>query len=89
MHGIPVVASRIGGLPEVVDDHRCGRIVPAGDAPALAAALFDILSDPALCRRYGEAAREKARTHYSAAVVSQKMGDAIRKALDLEPAHRA
>ncbi len=85
MHGIPVVASRIGGLPEVVDDHQCGRIVPAGDAPALAAALVDILSDPALCRRYGEAAREKAQSHYSATVVAQKMGDAIRGALGATP----
>jgi glycosyltransferase involved in cell wall biosynthesis len=85
MHGIPVVATRIGALPEMVDDFQCGRIVPPGDAPALAAALLDILSDPALCRRYGEAGREKARTHYSAAVVSRKMGDAIRRALDLDP----
>jgi glycosyltransferase involved in cell wall biosynthesis len=86
MHGIPVVASRIGGLPEVVDDRQCGRIVPVGDAPALAAALVDILSDAAMCRRYGEAAREKARTCYSAPVVARKMGDAIRAAL--EPAGR-
>jgi glycosyltransferase involved in cell wall biosynthesis len=89
MHGIPVVASKIGGLPEVVDDHQCGRIVPAGDAPALAAALIDLLADPAKCKRYGEAAREKARSCYAAPVVARKMGDAIRGALELEPARLA
>jgi glycosyltransferase involved in cell wall biosynthesis len=80
-HGIPVVASDIGGLPEVVKDHECGRIVPAGDAAALAAALIDLLSDPALCRRYGEAAREHAIARYSSAAVSKKMGEAIRATL--------
>lgn len=81
MHGIPVVASRIGALPEMVDDGKIGRIVPPNDAPALAAALIKLLSDPALCRRYGEAGRESALARYSSEVVSRNMGDAIREAL--------
>ncbi len=81
MHGIPVAATRIGALPEMIEDGRTGRIVPPGDIAALAAALVELLSDPALCRRYGEAGRESAAVRYSSAVVSRRMGDAIRPAL--------
>ena len=81
MHRIPVVASRIGALPEMVHDRKAGIIVPPNDVPALSAALIEILSDSALCRRYGEAGREDALARYSSPVVSQRMGDAIRAAL--------
>jgi glycosyltransferase involved in cell wall biosynthesis len=86
-HGIPVVASNIGSLPEVIEDGKCGRIVPLGDTTALASAFIDLLSDPALCRRYGEAARERARASYSSPVVSKKIGDAIRAALGFNPSN--
>jgi glycosyltransferase involved in cell wall biosynthesis len=81
MHGIPVVATDVGALPEMIADRATGRIVPPGDAAALAAALTELLSDPALCRRYGEAARESTPARYSSEAVSRKMGDAIRAAL--------
>lgn len=42
--GTPVVATRVGGLPEVVQDGVTGRLVPPGDPPALAAAILDVLS---------------------------------------------
>jgi len=84
-HGIPVVASDVGAFPEVVSDGVTGRIVPAGDAPALASALIDLLSDPALCRSYGDAAREAALSRFSPAAVSQRMGDAIRLSLMSRP----
>ena len=81
MHGIPVVATNVGALPEAVEDGKCGRIVPACNAEALAEALIELLSDPGLCRRYGEAGREIARRRYSPEAVSKRMGDAIRAAL--------
>jgi glycosyltransferase involved in cell wall biosynthesis len=81
MQGIPVVATNIGALPEMVQDKKTGRIVPAGDAPALSSALIDLLSDPALCRQYGQAAWDDARARYSSSVVSRRMGEAIRSAL--------
>ena len=43
--GRPVVATRVGGIPELIDD-TCGRLVPSHDAPALAAALRDVLTQP-------------------------------------------
>ena len=81
MHGIPLVASDIGALPEVVLDRQCGRIVPPNDAAALASALIEILADPALARSYGEAGREHVLANYSSPVVSRKIGDAIRAGL--------
>lgn len=46
--GVPVVASREGGLPEVVRDGESGLLVPTGNAPALAAALIRLLTEPSL-----------------------------------------
>jgi glycosyltransferase involved in cell wall biosynthesis len=51
--GTPVVATAVDGLPEVVKDRSTGRLVPPGDPAALAAAVVEVLGDPAL----GEAAQ--------------------------------
>jgi glycosyltransferase involved in cell wall biosynthesis len=45
--GLPVVASRFGGFPEVVDEGRTGVLVPPRDPQALAAAVASLLADPA------------------------------------------
>lgn len=47
-HGIPVVSTRVGGIPEVLDQGRCGWLVPPGDASALAAALNECIQVPEL-----------------------------------------
>jgi phosphatidyl-myo-inositol dimannoside synthase len=64
-HGTPVIASRIGGIPDIVEDGVSGLLVPPGDATALAAALRQLLADPALARRLGEAGRMRAREWFS------------------------
>ncbi|MEU0459060.1 glycogen synthase [Streptomyces sp. NPDC006129] len=60
--GTPVVASAVGGIPEVVDDGRTGLLVPAGDGfeAGLARAMGTVLGDPEAARRMGEAGRERA-----------------------------
>ncbi len=63
--GLPVVATSRGGIAELVDDGRTGRLVPPGDAEALAAALCALLSDPAARRRMGAAARTRARDRFA------------------------
>lgn len=48
--GTPVVGTTVGGTPELVRDGETGRLVPPADAPALAAAILDLLRDPARAR---------------------------------------
>jgi glycosyltransferase involved in cell wall biosynthesis len=55
--GLPVVATNVGGIPEVVEHDRNGLLVPAGDPAALASALRNLLGDAPRCRRLGAAAR--------------------------------
>lgn len=55
--GVPVVASRVGGLPDVVRDGVTGLLVPPADARALAAALLRVIEDDALHARLSAAAR--------------------------------
>jgi glycosyltransferase involved in cell wall biosynthesis len=55
--GVPVVASRVGGIPEVVADGESGLLVPPGDAAALADALAALARDPGRRRQMGAAGR--------------------------------
>jgi glycosyltransferase involved in cell wall biosynthesis len=55
--GLPIIASRAGGMPEVVHDGENGLLIPPGNVPALAAAMLRLLDDPGLRRRLGEAGR--------------------------------
>ena len=54
----PVVASRTGGLPEIVHDQVFGRLVGAGDSKGLADAIIELANDRAKCRAFGEAGRQ-------------------------------
>ena len=57
--GLPVVASRVGGIPEVVTEGEHGYLVPPSDTEALATALGRYVADPDLARRHGDAARRR------------------------------
>jgi glycosyltransferase involved in cell wall biosynthesis len=59
--GVPVVAAAAGGLPEIVEDETSGLLIPPGDEAALVQSVARLLTDDALRRRLGEAARERAR----------------------------
>jgi len=63
--GSPVVASAVGGVPEVVLDGRTGLLVPPADPEALAAAILRLLGDPGFARQMGETGRERARKSFS------------------------
>jgi glycosyltransferase involved in cell wall biosynthesis len=62
--GRPVVATRSGGLPEVVIDGQTGLIVEKEDRAALAAAITYLLDHPDVAERMGDAARERAQTEF-------------------------
>ena len=62
--GVPVVATAVGGTPEVLDD-SCGRLVPPGDAAALAEAIGGLLDDEEQRRRLGRQGQEKMRRGFT------------------------
>ena len=64
-HGRPVVATRVGGLLDLVVDGETGIVVPPRDPAALRSALERLLADPDLRRKLGSAGRDRARTHFS------------------------
>ncbi len=76
--GVPVVASRIGGIPELVDDGTDGRLVPAGDSAALAGAIIALARDPTRRRRMAEAAREAARRRFDFTVTAARVAAILR-----------
>lgn len=63
--GRPVVASAVGGTPELVADGVTGVLVPPEDPDALADALASLLADPARARALGDAGRERVRREFS------------------------
>jgi glycosyltransferase involved in cell wall biosynthesis len=60
--GVPVVASNVGGIPEVVIDGETGLLAPVGDVDRMASHVVRLLADPALRARLSRAARERAVT---------------------------
>jgi len=70
-YGRPVVATRVGGLPDAIENGVTGLLVPPGDPVALRAALELLLADPALREQLGAAARAKARTEFSWAAATR------------------
>ncbi|HLM95515.1 MAG TPA: glycosyltransferase [Acidimicrobiales bacterium] len=70
--GIPVVASSVGGIPEIVVDGETGLLVPAGDAPALTAALERLLGDRDLRGAIAARSRSVAEQSYTSAAMAAK-----------------
>ena len=75
--GIPVVATDVGGVAEVVRDGSTGYTVPAGDDAAVAAAILSLLQDPVRARDMGEAGAAHVRGRFS----RERMADDLRRAL--------
>jgi glycosyltransferase involved in cell wall biosynthesis len=65
--GLPVVATRVSAVPEVVDDGATGALVDPGDDAALAGVLTTLISDPTRAAALGLAGLERARTEFSVA----------------------
>jgi len=63
--GLPVIATRVGGNPELVEHGMTGQMISAGDVPALTEALRSYLSDADLRRTHGANARARAEQHFS------------------------
>jgi glycosyltransferase involved in cell wall biosynthesis len=77
--GTPVVATRSGGLPELVQDGRTGLLVGPDDPEGFADAICELLNDPERSRRMGAEARRQAESVFSTATVARGMLDVYRE----------
>jgi glycosyltransferase involved in cell wall biosynthesis len=62
--GLPVVGTRVGGIPGLVDDHRTGLLVPPDNAPALAEAILKLIEVPAMAIEMGAQGRARALAEF-------------------------
>lgn len=85
LHGRPVISSRIGGLPEIVEDGSTGLLFEPGSAEELTERILYLWDRPYLCRRMGRTAREKALREYSPEKVYERLMAVYEKAIELGP----
>lgn len=83
--GVPVLATRVPGHVDAVEDGVTGRLVPVDDAPRLAAAAADLLRDPALRAGMGRAGRERVERHFARARMIAELADLYREAAGFPP----
>jgi N-acetyl-alpha-D-glucosaminyl L-malate synthase BshA len=83
--GVPVVASRVGGLPEVIDHCESGFLEPVGDVPAMATAVARLLDDDALHARMSRRARETAVSRFQMPPLVDRFEAAYRRVLRMPP----
>jgi glycosyltransferase involved in cell wall biosynthesis len=79
--GVPVVASRVGGLVEAVSDGRTGILVPVGDHIAIADAILKILMDKGLAARFAKDARDFIRAKFAVDEMADATLDVYRKVM--------
>jgi glycosyltransferase involved in cell wall biosynthesis len=78
--GVPVVATDVGGMRELITDKMSGRLVPSGDPDALGDAITAVLADRELSGSYAKAAREGLDRDFSTAAMLSRLKDAYRDA---------
>ena len=74
---LPVVATRVGGTPERVQEGETGLLVEPGDVQGLAAALLKLMHDPTLAKRMGAAGRQRVLAEFSWAATARRIADRI------------
>jgi glycosyltransferase involved in cell wall biosynthesis len=79
--GVPVVATSVGGVPEIVEDGRDALLVEPHDPGALAAAIGRVLDDPELATQLSEAARRHARADYTPDRLAERVSALYREVL--------
>jgi glycosyltransferase involved in cell wall biosynthesis len=69
--GLPVIATDVGGNPDLVQPHETGKLVPPAEPAVLARALADYVMDPAERRRAGQAGRARVQRRFSLTAMVQ------------------
>ncbi len=76
--GLPVAATAVGGVPEMVTPARTGWLAPPGDPPALAAALRRLLANPEQCRDFGREGRRRVVQDFSLDAMVSRYEEVLR-----------
>ena len=71
----PVIATKIGGIPEVVEDGKSGILIPPKNEQALTEAILKLMNNTALVRQMGAYAQELSRSKYSWQAIAKKTWD--------------
>jgi glycosyltransferase involved in cell wall biosynthesis len=79
---VPVIATRVGGIPEVVRDRVDGFLYAVGDIEAMADGCYSILHSPELRLTLGAAARERATTDFCASKIVLQYEDLYRRTVE-------
>jgi teichuronic acid biosynthesis glycosyltransferase TuaC len=79
--GLPVVATRVGGIPDIVAHGTTGLLVEKGDIQGLADALVSLLRDPSRCIRMGKAAQEFSDTHLDIRKTADRLVELYRETI--------
>lgn len=77
----PIVATRIGGIPEVIEHERTGLLVPPNDPAAIAAAVLRLLNEPKLASQLGRAAQGRHQAELTPEVMARKLEAIYRQVL--------
>lgn len=79
-HGLPVVATDVGDVAELLDQGRCGELVPPGDAGLLADAVWRLLTDPARALNLTRCARSRYEDRYTIEVMRCRVEEGYQSA---------
>ncbi|OFW17794.1 MAG: hypothetical protein A3F69_01030 [Acidobacteria bacterium RIFCSPLOWO2_12_FULL_66_10] len=79
--GTAVIASRVGGIPEIIDHETHGLLVPPGDVDALASAIGTLVDDPTRRRALATAALARVRGHFDISMLSLALQDVLLEAV--------
>ncbi len=82
MHGLPVIASRIGGLGELVEEGKTGLLFEPGNANDLASKINMLWNNPKLCNTMGQAGRAKAMQEYSEPAYTKGLMEIYQQAIN-------
>jgi glycosyltransferase involved in cell wall biosynthesis len=83
--GLPLVGTRVGGIPAIIDDGATGFLVPARDSDAMAVAIGKLVADRDLRRRFGAEARSKVEREFAWPIIVRRTMEAYRLCIEAAP----
>jgi glycosyltransferase involved in cell wall biosynthesis len=81
--GIPVIASNLGGIPEIVEDGTTGLLFKPGDAEDLAGKMIFLWENPEVALVLGQTGRERANKHYNEELYYKRLLAIYEKAIEI------